>query len=450
MVTIMLKRVAQSRIAVVEESGFSLRNTSMLTVRPIKAAHDTETFLRLPWSLYADDPNWVPPLLSELRARLDTRKNPYFEHAQAAMFLAERNGKPVGRITAQICQLAQKHQREGDGHFGFFECEASQATADALFAAAEAWLAARGMQRMVGPFNFSIYDEAGLLIDGFHRPPSVFMGHNLPSYDQLFQGSGFEKEMDVYAYYIDIQKEYNERIQRILQATRRNTNIHLRCVDKRHLNKDLEGLMQLFNESWADNWGHVPMTKAEVNELGKLVRRLFNTDAIVLAEIDGQVAGFIVIIPNLNEIIRDLNGKLFPLGWLKLLYRLKFSKCSSVRMPLMGVRKDLHNTSTGAAIVFQMIDRCREMNLPKGVKHCEFSWILETNTAMRDILCAWGTELDKTYRIYSKPLSPISRTLTMGSSVVPATHLLDTVASGSVQRARGEAMPGVSNYQRQP
>jgi hypothetical protein len=432
----MLKRIAPPRIAIIEESRLSSRSTSMLTVRQIHSAHDVETFLRLPWSLYADDPNWVPPLLSELRARLDTRKNPYFQHAQAALFLAERNGKPVGRITAQICQLAQKHQREGDGHFGFFECEASQATADGLFAAAESWLAARGMQRMVGPFNFSIYDEAGLLIDGFHRPPSVFMGHSLPSYVHLLHGSGFEKEMDVYAYYIDIQKEYNGRIQRVLQAARRNTNIQLRCVNRKRLDEDLQELMKLFNESWADNWGHIPMTKAEVNELGKLVRRLFNTDAIVLAEIDGQVAGFIVIIPNLNEITRDLNGKLFPLGWLKLLYRLKFSKCTSVRMPLMGVRKDLHNTSTGAAIVFQMIDRCRQMNLPKGVRNCEFSWILETNTAMRDILCAWGTELDKTYRIYSKPLSSISRTPTKGSSVVPATHLMDTVASGGVQRAR--------------
>lgn len=376
----------------------------MLSVRQIESSKDIEVFLRLPWSIYAKDPNWVPPLLAELRTRLNSRKNPYFEHAQAALFLAERDGKPVGRITAQVCELAQKHQRAGDGHFGFFECEASQATSDALFAAASSWLSEKQMTRMVGPFSFSIYDEAGLLVDGFHRPPFIFMGHNLPSYDQLLWRSGLTKEIDVYAYYKDIRYPYPKRFSRILQATAQYTKIQLRSANKHSIDEDLRKLLEIFNEAWADNWGHVPMTKAEVNELAKLVKHLFNTDSIILAEIDGEVVGFSVVIPNLNEMTRDLDGKLFPFGWLRLLYRIKFLQCRTVRVPLMGIRKKYQSTHVGAAIAFAMIDRCREVNVAKGVTHCEMSWILESNSSMRGILDAYGSKLDKTYRIYSKTL----------------------------------------------
>jgi len=378
--------------------------TSGLVVRQIKSSRDIETFLRLPWMLYANDPHWVPPLLSEIRARLNPRKNPYFQHAQAAMFLAEMNGKAIGRITAQVCQLTQEHQHAGDGHFGFFECLESQNASDGLFDAAASWLSDRKMKRMVGPFSFSIYDEAGLLIDGFHRSPSVFMGHSLPSYAKLFLDSGLTKEADVFAYYTDICQPYPDRVSRILRAARRSTTIVLRTIDGNHIEDDLDKLMTLFNESWEDNWGHVPMTKAEVNELGKLVKRLFNTDAVLLAEIGGVVEGFIVVIPNLNELTCDLNGKLFPFGWLRLLYRLKFIQCRSVRVPLMGVHRKYHSTGMGAAIAFSMIDRCRQINAEKGVTHCELSWILESNHAMRSILDAAGAKLDKTYRIYSKSL----------------------------------------------
>ncbi len=393
----------------------------MLTVRQIESSKDIEVFLRLPWSLYANDPNWVPPLLAELRTRFNPRKNPYFQHAQAALFLAERDGKPVGRITAQVCQLAQKHQRAGDGHFGFFECEASQTTSDALFAAAGSWLSKRQMTRMVGPFNFSIYDEAGLLVDGFHRPPFIFMGHHLPSYDQLFWASGLAKEMDAYAYYLDIRQPYNERVNRLLRATSKNTNIQLRNVNRHRIDEDLGKLLEIFNEAWADNWGHVPMTEAEVHELAKLVKHLFNTDSVMLAEIDGEVVGFIVVIPNLNEMTRDLDGKLFPFGWLRLLYRIKFIQCHSVRMPLMGVRKKYQSTRAGAAIAFAMIDRCRQVNVAKGVTYCEMSWVLESNLSMRGILDTAGSKLDKTYRIYSKRLSALSEKPTTEQQFVPLT-----------------------------
>ena len=378
---------------------------STLVVRRIDSSRDIDSFIRFPAELYGHDPHWVAPLHAEIRARLSPQRNPYFQHARAAMFLAVRDGKAVGRITAQCCELAQKHQRPGDGHFGFYECEASQETSSALFSAASQWLQEQGMKRMTGPFSLSIHEEVGLLVDGFHRPPFVFMGHNLPRYEQDFLASGFAKEIDLFAYYLDISKPYTERINRILRLTNRDSKIKLRNVNKRRIGQEIGLLLEIFNEAWEDNWGHVPMTDGEVGELAKLVKRLFTTDAIVLAEIDGLVVGFIVVIPNLNEITRDLQGRLLPFGWLKLLYRIQFTPTGSVRVPLMGIRKQFQNTRTGAAIAFSMIDRCRQACLAKGVTHCEMSWILESNTAMRGILEASGSQLDKTYRIYSKTLA---------------------------------------------
>lgn len=375
-----------------------------LTTRRVETSRELNKFLKVPWSIYGDDSQWVPPLHAEVRMRLNPKKNPYFQHATAALFLAEQDGQVVGRISAQICQLTQAHQGAGTGHFGFFESDNSPATARALFDAAAQWLVEGGMNRMVGPFNLSIHEEAGLLVDGFHRPPYIFMTHNPPYYRDLFEGVGLQKEMDVYAYHLDITQPYHDRIARILKSARRNTSIRLRNVDKQNLESELGLVLELFNDSWSDNWGHIPMTQGEVNDLAMLIRRLFSTDAVVLAEMNGTVAGFIVVIPNLNELTADLDGKLFLWGWLKMLYRIHRTPCHSVRVPLMGISKQYQNTRTGAAIAFSMIDRCRAASVERGATHCEMSWILETNTAMRSILDASGSTLDKTYRLYSKIL----------------------------------------------
>lgn len=376
-----------------------------VTTRRVETSRDLRDFLNVPWSIYGNDSHWVPPMHAEVRTRLNPKRNPYFQHATAALFLAERDGQVVGRISAQICQLTQSHQGAGTGHFGFFESDDSPATAKALFDTAAQWLVEGGMKKMVGPFNLSIHEEAGLLVDGFHRPPYIFMTHNPPYYRTLFEGVGLHKEMDVFAYHLDITQSYPERIAKILKSAARNTSIRLRNVDKQNLESELGLLLELFNDSWSENWGHVPMTQGEVDDLAMLIRRLFSTDAVVLAEIEGSVAGFIVVIPNLNELTVDLDGKLFPLGWLRMLYRIKRTPCRSVRVPLMGISKQYQNTRTGAAIAFLMIDRCRTASVERGATHCEMSWILETNTAMKSILDASGSTLDKTYRLYSKTIA---------------------------------------------
>jgi hypothetical protein len=377
---------------------------SGLKVRSIESRRDIEKFIRVPWSLYADDPQWVPPLRAELRSRLLPSKNPYFEHAEVAYFVGERNGHTVGRISAQVCGLAQEYQGRGTGHFGLFECEDCQETADGLFHAAEDWLRGRGMTRLMGPFNLSINDEMGLLVEGFHRPPSVFMGHHRPYYESLIRGSGLHREKDAYAYYLDITRPYPDRIQRILRVVERDRRIRVRPMDRKNIHRELEVMLEIFNEAWVKNWGYVPFTSAEVEHLERMVRHLIGADSVLLTEVNGEVAGFVVLLPNLNELIRDLNGKLFPAGWFRLLWRMKFARCSSVRVPLMGLREQYHRSHTGAAIAFLMIDRCRQVSLPKGVTHCEMSWILEDNLPMRGILDALNSTRDKVYRIFSKLL----------------------------------------------
>jgi GNAT superfamily N-acetyltransferase len=377
---------------------------SSLTVRRIESRQDIEQFIRAAWNLYAQDPNWVPPLLDELRTRLCSKKNPYFEHAQVAYFLAERDGQCVGRISAQDCELVRRYHGQDTGHFGFFECEESQQTADALFQAAEDWLRQRGLKRMIGPFSLSINDEVGMLVDGFDRAPSVFMGHHRPYYPELVEAAGLQKEMDAYAYMMDVTLPFPDRVQHILKRAGRNADIQLRSISRRQFTSELNRLLEMFNEAWVENWGYIPFTQAEVEHLAHTIRPLIGKDSVLLAEVDGQEAGFMVVLPNLNELIRDLDGKLFPVNWMRLLWRLNFSCCTTARVPLMGITKQFQRSRTGAAIAFSMIERCRQNWVPKGVTHCEMSWILENNEPMRRILEALNSSRDKTYRIYSKSL----------------------------------------------
>ncbi len=368
---------------------------------------DLERFIGLPWLLYQEDARWVPPLRSELRAQLNTRKNPYFEHAEAKYFLAKRNGQVVGRISAQVCQLVQTHLGQGIGQFGFFECENAQDTADQLFRAAEEWLHQQGMQQMLGPFSHSINDEVGLLVDGFDRTPSILMGHHRPYYEQLMLNGGFGEEMDVFAYHLDISQPYTKRIQRIVDWAERRSDIRIRPINQEKYSDELRLALQLFQEAWSGNWGYIPPTEAEVEHLLQTMMRILHRGSVMFAELEGKPVGFIVALPNINEIIGDLDGKLFPTGWLRLLWRLRFAKFASVRVPLLGIGKEYQKSRLGAAIALLLIDRCRDDLLPQGVTHCEMSWILKTNEPMRAILDASGSTLDKTYRIYAKSIGKV-------------------------------------------
>jgi hypothetical protein len=257
---------------------------------------------------------------------------------------------------------------------------------------------------MLGPFDLSVNDELGMLVDGFRTPPFVMMGHHLDYYAALLDRLGLHKEIDLLAYYLDIARPYTDRIARIVRHASRDSRIKLRAIDRSERERGLRLALDVFNDGWSDNWGYIPPTEYEVDHLVGQLRRVLDRGLVMLAEVDGETAGCMIVLPNLNEFIGDLNGRLLPIGWLKLLWRLRFTSFRSIRVPLMGIRKRFQNSRIGASIALSMIDQCRSKYLPRGVTDCEMSWILESNAPMRGILDAAGCEAYKRYRIFGKSL----------------------------------------------
>jgi hypothetical protein len=359
-------------------------------------------FIRLPWPFYADDPMWVPPLLMERRMHLSA-SNPFFEHALHCLWIAYRDDRPVGRISAQIDQLYIDRYQNATGFFGMLEAEDNPLTFQALLDTAETWLRSQGMQRISGPFNLSINQELGLLVEGFDTPPVLMMGHARPYYADRIEKNGYRKEKDLLAYIIDANFEQSAAMKRV--TSRAKNRVHIRSLRKSNFSEELEIIQDIFNDAWSQNWGFVPFTSKEFEHLGKDMKLLVDEDLIKIAEVDGEPAAFIVVLPNVNEAIQDLNGRLLPFGWLKLLWRLKIKYPISARIPLMGVRRRFQDSLLGAALAFMVIGALQEPGLKRGVKKVELSWILEDNIGMRNIIESIGGRVYKTYRIYSKELS---------------------------------------------
>lgn len=374
-----------------------------ISIREVKTKADRKAFLDLPFRLYADDPNWVPPLYLE---RLDhLTRNPYFEHAEAQLFLAERDGRVVGRISAQTDKLHLARYQDGTGQFGFIEAEDDPEIFEKLLAAAEGWLKSRGLARVQGPFNFSINEETGLLIDGFNSPPFIFMGHGKPSYDARLREQGYGKAKDVIAYEYDLNIPMPAAMRRMIEKTKASGKLTLRPLSKKNLKRDLAILISIFNDAWQDNWNFVPMTEAEINALGQVLKLLVTEKHIAIAEYEGKPAAMIVTLPDINGWIADLGGKLFPFNWAKLVWRVMFTPEKAFRVPLMGVRKEFRNTPVGAILAFAVIHAAHEYHRSRGTFRSELGWILEDNMPMRRIIEALGGVPYKTYRIYEKALA---------------------------------------------
>ncbi len=358
-------------------------------------------FIRLPWSLYHDDPMWVPPLLFERRMHLSP-KNPYFEHATCCFWVAYREGNPVGRISAQIDQLHLERYKDASGFFGMLEAEDKIETFQALFNTAESWLRSREMVCSRGPFSLSINQECGLLVAGFDTPPSMMMGHALPYYAERIEQCGYSKEKDLLAYIVEGDVEYSATRKMLMK--RAKGRIKSRPLRKKHFQEDLDIVFSIFNDAWSDNWGFVPFTQKELKHLADDLKLLINDKLISIAEVNGEPAAFIVALPNLNEVIRDCNGKLLPFGWLKIIWRLKVKFPETARIMLMGVLKKYHNSPLGAALAYGVIDDVQKAFIKCGVKKAELSWILEDNLPMRNIIRDGGAREYKTYRIFSKDI----------------------------------------------
>jgi hypothetical protein len=373
-------------------------------IRPVLSRQDKRIFLDVPHGLYGKNSNWVAPLYLERFEHLDPRKNPYFQHAETQLFLAEVDGKPVGRISAQIDQLHLDRHKDAAGQFGFLEAPDDPEVFAALFKSASSWLRSRGMKHVRGPFSFSINDETGLLIKGFETPPSMMMGHALPYYATRIEEAGFAKAKDIIAYHYDGKNTLPRALAVAYERATKSPHIEVRPLDKRHLDRDLNIIMAIFNDAWSDNWGYIPFTPEEIKALGNNLKMLVTKEYVAIATYKGVPAAMAVTLPNLNEWITGLNGRLLPFGWTKIAWNLFARAPNSVRMPLMGVRKEFQATFTGSSLALSVIETIRRYHISRGTNSGELSWILEDNLPVRHIIEALGAKPYKTYRIYEKAL----------------------------------------------
>lgn len=375
-----------------------------LSIRSVASKADRQLFVDLAWAVYRDDPAWIPPLKDEVHGLISPRKNPWFGHARARLFLAERGGKTVGRISAQVDDLVLEHMGAGTGQWGMFEALDGE-TAAKLIETAEKWLREQGMIRALGPISLSIWDEPGLEIEGFDEPPTAMMGHHRPEYQAWIEAAGYGKAKDLITYALDITSWQDPLIDRLIAAGERNPRIRIRTVDKSRFDEEARLILNLLNDAWSDNWGYVPLTEAEIAYAGKKLKPIIFEDLVRVAEVDGEPVAFMLTIPDINELTKDLNGELFPFNWIKLLWRLRKPRTRRLRVPLMGVAKSLHGTRLASQLAFMMIEFTRRDAVSKfGATHGEFGWILEDNKGMLSIAQLPGATVNHRYRIYEKAL----------------------------------------------
>ncbi len=382
---------------------------SDISICAVKTKVDQTAFVDLPFRLYAANPNWVPPLKSDVHELINPAKNPWFEHGEAQLFLAKRNGAVVGRISAHIDFLALSQPPEqgfgpGTGFWGFIEAE-DEATTHALIAAAEDWLRAKEMTRAIGPVSFAMWDETGLLIEGYDHPPTIMMGYSAPDYQAWIEKRDYQTAQDLYTYALPIDAGFPELVNRIVAMGEKNDRIRLRNVDKSRFDEEVELLLGILNDAWSDNWGFVPFTEAEKHYAGKKLKPLVYEDLIRVAEYDGEPVAFMMTVPDVNEKLIGFGGSLLPFNWAKLLWWLRKPTVRTMRVPLMGVMKKLQATRLASQLAMMLIETIRRTAVAKyGASRGDFGWVLASNGPMRSVGEAVGGHVNKVYRVYVKTL----------------------------------------------
>ena len=386
------------------EASRARMTSAPVTMRPVESKADRKAFVDFAWRVYRNDPAWVPPLKDEVHGLITPGKNPWFEHARAQLWLAERGGEVVGRISAQVDELVLEHMGAGIGHWGMFEALDGEAASE-LIATAEGWLRAQGMTKALGPISLSIWDEPGLEIEGFDEPPTAMMGHHRPEYRAWIEAAGYSKAKDLLTYEVDIAHWDDPKINRLIEMGERNSKIRIRQVEKSRFDQEAQIILGLLNDAWSDNWGYVPLTPAEIAYAGKKLKPIIYNELVRIAEYEGEPVAFMITLPDINEFIRDLNGQLFPFGWAKLLWRLHNPRAQRARVPLMGVAKKLHGTRIASQLAFMLIEFTRRDCVGKfGIEIGEFGWILEDNKGMLSIAELPSAKVNHRYRIYEKAL----------------------------------------------
>lgn len=376
-----------------------------ITVTPVENKRDLAAFIQLPVDLYRDHPGYVAPLALERRQTLSAKTNPYFDHAEVQLFLARRDGKVVGRISAQIDQAWAEKYRDFTAHFGFLDAVDDRSVFDALLKTAEEWARARGQKRLLGPFSFSTNEETGLLVDGFDSWPSLLMPYSPPWAGVCVEACGFVKAKDLFAYDYDLVGARPFGGPRLLKRLERSAHIEFRRLDPKRMEDDVRTIVDIFNDAWSRNWGFVPMSAAEINAMARNLKPVLQRDMVWIGSFDGRPAAMIVALPNLPEALRGLDGRLLPFGWAKFLWRWKVKGLSQMRVLLFGVRHANRGSLAGSALALTCVDYVRREALRLGYTRSELGWVLEDNEDMRSVADSVGGVRHKTYRVYEKNLT---------------------------------------------
>ena len=384
-------------------------SSAEIAITPVVNKADLKAFVDLAYRLNQSDPNWVPPLRGEAMELVTASKNPFFDHATVQFFLARRNGGVVGRISAHIDHLATamdpaQGMGPGTGNWGLLEAE-DELVAKALIGRAEQWLREQGMSRVLAPISLSVWEEPGQLTKGFDHPPTVMMGHQPQRYQHYIEALGYNPAKLLRTYELDIVADFPPLIARIVQSGERNAKIKVRKVNRRNFDAEAAIILSILNDAWSDNWGFVPFTNREIAYAGKKFKPIVREDLIMIAEYEGEPVAFMMTLPDLNEVLHPMEGKLFPFNWAKLLWWLRKPKARTMRVPLMGVLKKHQSSRLAGQLVVMMIDKIRHAATSQyGSTRGEIGWVLDDNQGMNAIAEAIGGTINKEYTVYEKAL----------------------------------------------
>lgn len=375
-----------------------------VSIRPVRTRRERKRFVKVPFHLHRGRPQWVAPLVFERMQFLDPGKNPYFEHAEVELFVAERDGEPVGRISAQVDARWDEHQGGRDAMFGFFEASDDAEVVRALFAAATEWAAGKGRERLLGPMDFTTNDELGILIEGFERRPMILEPWHPPFYAERIEAEGFAKAMDLLMWELELGslkegERFDPSIHTAARKALEDEGIAIRHMRKRDMAAEVRSFMDVYNEAWGDNWGFVPVTDAEAEFQAKNLKQVLDEEWTFIAEKDGEVVGAALTLPDINQVMAKLDGRLLPLGWLKFL--LGKRRIDRLRVFALGVKHDYRHSGVAAGLYLRHLENAHK---PGAIQGGEMGWILETNEPMNRAMEGMGGTVVKRYRLYERPL----------------------------------------------
>jgi GNAT superfamily N-acetyltransferase len=367
-----------------------------ILVNRVATKKDLNIFMRFPLEIYKDNPYWVPPLLIEVKEKLDQKKNPFFEHAEIDLLMASKDSRVAGRVAAIIDHRHNEYHKEKVAFFGLYESVNDLEVARALLSAVTAWGQERGMEVLRGPVNLSMNDECGFLLEGFDEPPVIMMPYNPPYYLELMEKAGLTKAKDLYAFIMDRDHETREKVKAVINKVRKATSFGMRTVNMKKIYKETRKIAYIYNQAWAKNWGFVPWTEKEMDFMAKRLKSFADPELIIFALHEGQEVGFAFGLPNYNEITRDLNGRLFPFGVFKVIFNRK--KIKGMRALVFGVLPQFQHSG----LAYLLYDELERRAKAKGYKWAEMSWQLEDNEAINRFTASIGGRIYKKYRIYEQ------------------------------------------------